>query len=133
MTEPNQNPQISITPMLTFKDAAAAIAFYKQAFNASEVARQTEPDGKISHAEIRIGDVPVMLSDEFPEIDVLSPGSVGGSPVMLLLLVPDVDAVFQQALAAGASLVRPVAGDSLRNGKLLDPFGHRWMIATRKE
>ena len=117
--------------MLSFNDAAA-IAFYKEAFGAVETDRITDPQGKIAHAALRIGDAEMMLSDECPEIGVLSPSSVGGSPVMLLLQVPDVDAVFAQAVAAGATIARPVAGDALRNGKLLDPFGHRWMILTKK-
>jgi PhnB protein len=73
-----------------------------------------------------------MLSDEFPEIDVLSPETIGGSPVMILLLVPNVDEFFNHVIAAGARLVRPIEGDDFRNGKLEDPFGHRWMIMTSK-
>jgi PhnB protein len=73
-----------------------------------------------------------MLSDEFPEINILSPETIGGSPVMILLLVPNVDEFFTRAVAAGAKLVRPIEGDDFRNGKLEDPFGHRWMIMTRK-
>jgi PhnB protein len=124
---------ITATPMLSFKDAVRAIAFYVEAFGAKETVRLTDDDGKIAHAEIRIGGAPIMLADEFPEIGVLSPESIGGSPVMILLQVADVDTFFQRAVAAGATVARPVAGDALRNGKLVDPFGHRWMILTRQE
>ena len=123
---------ITLTPMLSFTDAAAAISFYKEAFGAIETKRITETSGRIGHAALQIGEAILMLSDEYPEIGVLSPATIGGSPVMLLLQVPDVDAVFAQAVTAGATVDRPVAGDSLRNGKLIDPFGHRWMILTRK-
>jgi PhnB protein len=127
--------QITITPMLSFKDAASAIEFYKRAFGAVEVTRLTEENGRVGHAELRIGDAALMLSDEYPEIQVLSPETIGGSPVMLLLTVKDVDAVFHQAVAAGAAVDRPLQdtfGGAMRNGKLVDPFGHRWMILTRR-
>jgi PhnB protein len=94
-----------------------------------------EPDGKIGHAEILIGGMPIMLSDEYPEMDVRSPESIGGTPVAIYLYVDDVDATARQAVAAGATLTRPVTdqfyGD--RSGALTDPFGHRWFIATHKE
>ena len=123
---------ITITPYLCFTDTAAAIAFYTEAFGAVETDIIIEEDGRIGHAELRIGEAALLLSDEFPEIGVLSPATIGGSPIMLVLEVPDVDAVFAQAVAAGAAPDRPVAGESLRNGKIIDPFGHRWMILTRK-
>jgi PhnB protein len=123
------------TPYLCCKDAARAIEFYKKAFGAVETMRLAEPSGRIGHAEIKIGDAPIMLSDEYPEMDVRSPLSFGGSPVMIHLYVADVDALAKQAVAAGATLVRPLEdqfyGD--RSGTLADPFGHRWMIATHKE
>ena len=129
------NPVPRATPYLCCKDAARAIEFYKKAFGATEAIRLSEPGGRIGHAEIRIGDAPIMLSDEYPEMDVRSPESLGGSPVLIHLYVDDVDALASQAVAAGAKLLRPVAdqfyGD--RSGALTDPFGHRWMIATRKE
>jgi len=129
------NPVPRATPYLCCKDAARAIEFYKQAFGATEAMRLSEPGGRIGHAEIRIGDAPIMLSDEYPEMDVRSPQSLGGSPVLIHLYVDDVDALASRAVAAGAKLLRPVAdqfyGD--RSGTLTDPFGHRWMIATRKE
>ncbi len=123
------------TPYLTIKNAAEAIEFYKRAFGAVEDMRVTGPQGRIGHAEIRIGDSKIMLCDEFPEIDVRSPASIGGTPVTIHLYVDDVDAMAQQAVAAGAQLVRPVEdqfyGD--RGGKLVDPYGHVWWIATHKE
>jgi PhnB protein len=124
-----------ITPYLTYRDAAKAIEFYKKAFGAVERVRLPDDEGKVSHAEIHIQGVPIFLSDEYPGIDVLSPETVGGSPVMLVLDVDDVDAVFNQALAAGATETRPLQdsfGGALRTGKLVDPFGHYWMITTEK-
>lgn len=126
----------SVTPYLAIKGAAAAIEFYKQAFGAQERCRLPSPDGKgIGHAEILIGDSIVMLSDEFPEYGKLSPQTIKGSPVTLTLYVEDVDAVYQQAVAAGATAVQPVAdkfyGD--RSGCLKDPFGYDWMVMTHKE
>jgi PhnB protein len=123
------------TPYLIVNAAANAIEFYKKAFGAKEIMRMTQPDGKIGHAEIKIGDSPVMLADEFPQIGARSPQSLGGSPVSILLYVEDVDAMFTQAVAAGATVQRPVAdqfyGD--RAGGVTDPFGHVWYIATHKE
>ena len=125
----------SITPYLHITGAARAIEFYKEIFGATEVMRMDAPGGKIGHAEIKIGDSHVMLADEFPEMDVRSPQSFGGSPVALLLYVEDVDALAERAVAAGAKLESPVEdkfyGD--RMGKLVDPFGHIWAIATHKE
>lgn len=122
------------TPYLIVHDAAAAIDFYKQAFGAVEHHRMEER-GHIGHAEIRIGDSPIMLADEHPEISALGPASLGGSPVGILLYVKDVDAVFKRAVAAGATVERPLAdqfyGD--RMGGVKDPFGHRWYIATHVE
>lgn len=123
------------TPYLTIRNAASAIDFYKQAFGATETMRMTAPDGKVGHAEIKIGNSPIMLSDEYPDMGARSPDSIGGSPVMIHLYVEDVDALVNQAIAAGATLLTPVAdqfyGD--RGGKLADPFGHVWWIATHKE
>jgi PhnB protein len=122
-------------PYLTVKNAAAAIDFYKQAFGATELMRMAAPDGKIGHAEIKIGDAVVMLSDEHPEMNVLSPETIGGSPVVIHLYVENVDVTAGQAIAAGAKVVRPVEdqfyGD--RAGKFTDPFGHHWWLATHKE
>ena len=123
-----------ITPYLTVKNAAAAIDFYTEAFGARELYR-LGTNGVIGHAELMIGQAQIMLSDEFPEMDVLSPESRGGSPVCLHLYVEDVDAFVGKAVAAGAKVVRPVEdqfyGD--RGGKLLDPFGHVWWFATHIE
>src|SRR5438552_914270 len=122
-------------PYLCCTNAARAIEFYKKAFGATEVMRLAEPSGRIGHAEIKVGTALLMIADEYPEMDVRSPQSLGGSPVTIHLYVEDVDAVASRAVAAGAKLLRPVAdqfyGD--RSGRLSDPFGHRWMIATRKE
>lgn len=123
------------TPYLCIKEAARAIEFYKRAFGATETMRLAQPDGRIGHAEIRIGGAPIMLADEFPEMGFRSPQSLGGSPVVIHLYVDDVDALASQAVAAGAKVLRPVAdqfyGD--RSGTLTDPFGHVWTIATHTE
>jgi PhnB protein len=125
----------SVTPYLTIKDAARAIEFYKQAFGATEMFRMARPDGRVGHAELKIGDSPVMLSDEFPEMGARSPQTLGGTPVTIHLYVEDVDAVVRRAVGAGARLTRPVAdqfyGD--RNGSVTDPFGHVWWVATHQE
>ena len=123
------------TPYLIIKDAARAIEFYKKAFGATEIMRMAEPSGKVTHAEIKIGDSPIMLADEFPEMGARSPQTIGGSPVSIFLYVENVDALANQAIAAGAKVLMPVQdqfwGD--RYGKLADPFGHLWDIATHKE
>jgi PhnB protein len=123
------------TPYLIVQGAAKAIDFYKQAFGATELMRLADPSGKVGHAEIKIGNSPIMLADEFPEMGARGPQSFGGSPVSICLYVEDVDARFNRAIAAGAKAVRPVKdqfyGD--RSGTLTDPFGHTWTIATHKE
>jgi PhnB protein len=123
------------TPYLIADDAARAIEFYKKAFGAIEKVRIPGPGGKIGHAEIQIGDSPIMLADEHHEIGALSPHRIGGSPVSITLYVEDVDHVVERALAAGAKLLRPVKdqfyGD--RSGTLTDPAGHVWHVATHKE
>ena len=125
----------TLTPYLIVDGAARAIDFYKTAFGASEVMRLDGIGGKIGHAELVIGDSRIMLADEHPEMDARGPKSMGGSPVTLHLYVDDADAVVARALAAGATLIRPVAdqfyGDRL--GGVSDPFGHTWWLATRKE
>jgi PhnB protein len=125
----------SVTPYLAVDDAAAAIAFYKEAFGAIEVMRMPAPGGKIGHAEVEIGGSRVMLADEYPDMDFRSPKAYGGTPVTLHLYVADVDAVARRAVAAGAREIRPVEdqfyGD--RTGTFEDPFGHVWHLATRKE
>ena len=123
------------TPYLTVHDGAAAIEFYKNIFGAVETLRIQEDSGRIGHAELSIGEGAIMLSDEYPEMDVRGPQTIGGSPVTLHLYVADVDATVERAVAAGAKVVRPVAdqfyGD--RAGKLVDPFGHQWFLSTHKE
>jgi PhnB protein len=123
------------TPYLYIKDAARALEFYKRAFGATELMRLAGPGGRIGHAEIKIGDSPIMLADEFPEMGVRGPQSLGGSSVGILLYVEDVDAAADRAVAAGAKVMRPVKdqfyGD--RSGTFVDPFGHHWTLATHKE
>lgn len=130
---PTDRPRMS--PYLTVNDGAAAIDFYVKAFGAVETDRFAEPNGKVGHADLKIGDATFMLSDEYPEYGARSPSSLGGSPVMVHLYVEDVDAVFARAVEAGAKVESPVEnqfyGD--RGGKLTDPFGHRWWLATRLE
>jgi PhnB protein len=125
----------TVVPYLCVKGAAAAIDFYKRAFGANEVMRLTEPSGRIGHAEVRINEARIMLADEFPEYDILSPLSRGGSPVSISLEVDDADAVVAQAAKAGATVLQKVAdqfyGD--RSGKIRDPFGHTWQVSTRIE
>lgn len=125
----------TVTPYLTIKGAADAIAFYERAFGAEEIFRWADPDGQIRHAEVVIGDSPVMLTDETPEFGMRGPGSLGGSPVHMFLYVDDVDAVFDRAISAGATELMPVedSGDGDRRGGVTDPFGHVWYIATHIE
>jgi len=123
-----------VSPYLVVRDGHKAIEFYKRAFGAKEVIRIDDPSNKIGHAELKIGTANIMLSDEYPEMDSRSPDFYGGSPVSIHLYVEDVDAVAKRAVEAGAKLEKPVAdqfyGD--RAGRLTDPFGHRWWIATHK-
>ena len=123
---------VTVTPYLCAKDAPAALEFYKKAFSAVETLRWPDPSGRISHAEFKIGEAVIMLSDEHPEIDVLSPATLGGSAVLLVLTVPNVDALFAQAVAAGATVRGPVTDQPYgrRSGQLVDPFGYRWDIGT---
>ncbi len=125
----------TVTPYLIIKGAAGALDFYKQAFGATELFRMEAPGGRIGHAEIRIGDSPIMLADEHPEIGALSPQSRGGTSVSILLYVEDADKLTEQAVAAGATVLRPIQnqfyGD--RSASLADPFGHQWHIATHVE
>lgn len=124
----------TVTPYLIVKGAAAAIDFYKKAFGAEERFRCPMPDGRIGHAEIRIGNSHVMLADEFPEMGAKSPQTLGGTPFGICLYVLDSDASFQRAVSAGATVERPIAdqfyGD--RSGSVIDPYGHKWTISTHK-
>jgi PhnB protein len=123
------------TPYLAIEGAGEAIEFYKRAFGATERFRMNTPDGRVGHAEIVIGDSCIMLADECPESNFRSPATLGGSSFGLHLYVEDVDKRFEQAVAAGATVLRPVAdmfyGD--RIGCLKDPFGHVWFLSTHKE
>jgi PhnB protein len=123
------------TPYLTVRGAADAIEFYTKAFGATELMRMPAPGGALGHAEIRIGDSVVMLSDEFPGSPTKPPSALGGTTGYVFLYVPDVDRTFAQAITAGARVTMPLAdmfwGD--RFGTLLDPFGHAWGLATHKE
>ena len=135
MVQPIPAGYHNITPYLMVRNAAAAIEFYKKAFNAVELMRFPGPGGKIMHAEVKIGDSPVMLADEMPEEGHVGPQTLGGVGVSMMLYVEDVDTRFAQAVAAGATIKRPVQdqfyGD--RTGTLVDPFGHVWSIGTHKE
>ncbi|MFE0464216.1 VOC family protein [Kitasatospora sp. NPDC058965] len=125
-----------VSPYLFVDGAAAAIEFYASVIGLQQRGdRMTGPDGRIGHAELQLGDSVVMIADEFPEAGAVGPKRVGGSPVLLNVYVPDVDAVFARALAAGAKELRPVNdqfyGD--RTGSFEDPWGHRWSVATHVE
>ena len=125
----------AITPYLVAKDAKAALAFYQKAFNAQPWLELNTPDGGVAHADMKIGDSHFMIADEQPEMGALSPESLGGAGVSLMIYCDDADALFAQAIAAGGKELRPVAdqfyGD--RAGTLQDPFGHVWTVATQIE
>jgi len=130
---PEGYPRVST--YLCIDGATAAIDFYRNVFGATERMRMPAPDGKIGHAELQIGDSLIMLSDEFPGMDVRSPKALGGTPVTMNVYVEDVDDVFNRAVKAGARALRPVQdqfyGD--RSGQFEDPFGHRWSVASHVE
>jgi PhnB protein len=125
----------SVTAHLIVRDASSAIAFYTRAFGARELYRLVEPGGKVGHAELMIGNSRLQISDEYPDFGALGAATIGGSPIKLLIYVDDADAVMRQAVAAGATELRPVKnqfhGD--RSGLVLDPFGLNWFIATPVE
>jgi len=133
VVKPIPDGYAELTAYLSVADTDAAIAFYTDAFGAKALQRYTAPDGSVPHAQIRIGGTIVMLSDENPALP--GPKVLGGTPVTLYLFVEDVDAAFAQARQAGAEELRPVQdhffGD--RTGQVLDPFGHRWTLASRIE
>jgi len=133
--KPIPNGFHSLTPYLCVNDAARAIEFYGKVFDATLMMRLADAGGRVGHAELQVGDSVIMLADEHPEYGVRSPQSFGGSPVSLHLYVDDADAVVDRAVAAGATLLQPVAdqfyGD--RSGRVQDPFGHVWHIGTHKE
>lgn len=130
---PDEYPRVS--PYLIADDAAAAIDFYKSIFGATERMRMPEPDGRVGHAELQIGESMIMLADEHPEMGIHGPKTIGGSPVTLHVYVEDADAAFERAVNAGATPLRPMEnqfyGD--RSGQFEDPFGHRWNVATHVE
>lgn len=123
-----------VTPYLICRNAEAAIEFYKKAFGAEELFRIGQP-GMVGHAELKIGNAIIMMADEHPDMGVVSPEALGGTPVHLMIYVEDVDAFTEKAIAAGLEVLRPVAdqfyGD--RSGQFKDPFGHIWAFATHKE
>jgi PhnB protein len=125
----------SVTPYLAVEDASAAIDFYKRAFGATERMRMDGPEGKIAHAELEIGDSLIMLSDPFPHSQTRPPTELSGATGGIFLYVEDVDASFERAVDAGATVASPLEdmfwGD--RFGSVMDPFGHHWSLATHKE
>jgi len=125
----------AITPYIIVNGVDRAIEFYKASFGATELVRLTDAGGKVQHAEILIGSARLMLADEFPEMGYSSPKSIGGSPVSLLLYVNDVDATFAKATAGGATETMAVGDtfDGDRRGTLTDPFGHVWLLASKRE
>jgi PhnB protein len=125
----------TVTPSMCFQDAAFAIQFYEKAFGAKELYRLTEPGGKVGHAELRIGDSVIMMSDEYPELAILSAKSLHGSPMRLALTVKNADAFMERALAAGATVVRGMQNEfyGYRSGIVMDPFGYSWFIMSQIE
>jgi PhnB protein len=122
----------TVTPRMFVRGAAAAIEFYQKAFGATELGRAADPSGKIFNADIRIGDSTISLADESPEFGNYSPLSLGGSTMIITLNVEDADALWNQAVSAGAKIVFPIADQfyGLRQGRLEDPFGHLWTISS---
>jgi PhnB protein len=125
----------SITPYLVIKGAAAAIDFYKQAFGAVEIMRMPQPDGRVGHAELKFGNSIVMMADEYPEMQVVGPKTLGNTSVGLLLYLDDVDKAVERAVSLGATIKKPIAdqfyGD--RTATIEDPFGHKWTLAVHIE
>lgn len=130
--KPKPDGYHTATPYLIVDGAARALDFYASVFGATELMRMEAPNGKIGHAEIRIGDSVIMLADEHPEMGAKSPRALGGTPVSIMLYVADVDTLYNRAIEAGAKELRPLQdqfyGD--RSGTVTDPFGHVWTIAT---
>jgi PhnB protein len=125
----------SVTPYIIVRNAARALDWYQNVFGAQEEIRFPMPDGKIGHAEIKIGDSHIMLADEFPQMNAVSPETIGGTASALMIYVEDVDSVFKKAVAGGARVKQDLQdkfyGD--RNATFYDPFGHQWTIATHVE
>jgi PhnB protein len=126
---------LNLSCHIVVPDADAAVEFYRSAFGASELFRNELPDGRVLFVEVAFGPAKLLVSDEFPELGALTPGTLGGSPVLMLLEVEDVDGAAQRALAAGAEMELAIAemfwGE--RYGIVRDPFGHRWALCTRRE
>jgi PhnB protein len=133
--QPGQEQKQTVTPYLTCADASRALDFYKEVFGATELMRLAETDGKVGHAEFQIGNTRLMLSDEYPEFDARGPLSLGGTSFGIHILVDDADAVFNKAIAAGATQLKPVKDEFYgeRSGKVRDPFGHIWYISSTIE
>lgn len=124
----------TLTPYITVSDAVAAIDFYTRAFGAVEESRIEMDGGRVGHCDLAIEGNALMLSDEFPEMGVLSPQTIGGTPFALVLDVADPDALFARAIAAGATEQRPMTDQEYgRSGWLIDPFGHRWSVMCSNE
>jgi PhnB protein len=130
---PDEYPRVST--YLCVDGADAAIAFYADVFGATERMRMGGPGDRIGHAELQLGDSVIMLSDSFPEMGIVDPVALGGTPVTVSVYVDDVDATYAKALSLGATEFRAIEnqfyGD--RSGQFIDPFGHRWSVATRVE
>jgi PhnB protein len=130
---PDDYPRVSA--YLHIDGASAAIAFYEKVLGAKERMRMGGPDDKVAHAELQVGDSVIMLADEFPDMNVLGPRSIGGTPVSLMVYVEDVDATFERAISEGATSLQPVEdkfyGD--RSGQFEDPFGHHWTVSSHVE
>jgi PhnB protein len=133
--KPKPDGYPTVSPYLNVDGAAQAIDFYRDVLGATERMRMAEPGGKVGHAELTLGDSLIMVSDEFPDMGILGPKRIGGTAVTLSVYVDDVDATFARAIERGATELRPIEnqfyGD--RSGQFLDPFGHRWSVATHVE
>ena len=125
----------TVSAYFTVRNAAAALDFYTRAFGAEEIYRLTDPTGRVGHAEMRIGNSVLMLSDEHPDFGALAPPTIGGSPVKFHITVDDADAFMTQAVDAGATMLRPLENQfyGMRSGMVADPFGHSWFIAAPLE
>lgn len=135
MQRPIPPDQLHATPSLSLRDAARAIEFYARAFGAETTMRLDQPDGRVGHAELKIGAAAFTLADEFPEYGIVGPQTLGGTSVGIEIFVRDVDALAERAVAAGATLTRPIKDEFFgdRVAHFLDPFGHRWTFKTRIE
>jgi uncharacterized glyoxalase superfamily protein PhnB len=135
MSNENELTIHDVYAYLRLHDTAAAIDFYARAFGAKEVFRLVEPSGRVGHAEIKVGPVTIMLSDEYPEYDIRGPRSVGATTVSIHIHASDVDRLFEQAVAAGATVVRPLQNQFYgeRSATVRDPFGHEWLLGGHIE